>query len=481
MRVFDPSLYLIVDSLGKDCAILEQVREAVSGGVTLVQLREKSESLSKKKELGLALKKILCPKKIPLLVNDDIELAQSLKADGVHLGQKDCSSTRARELLGKEALIGLSIETLSQLKTAPLGSVDYVGVGPIFSTASKTDATFPLGISGLLEIRRQCYLPLVAIGGITLENAQEVLATGVDGLAVLSSLCHAPNPQRVAHCFRSLPSRKTPAKNIFRTLTIAGSDSGGGAGIQADLKTFQSLNCFGMSAITAITAQNTLGVREVFPLSPSLIQSQVTAVLEDIGADAVKIGMLFSSEIVKAIGDVLKSWSHLPLVLDPVAMAKGGSPLLQPSAIADLKNRLLPLAHLLTPNLPETEMLTGRKIDSKTDVEKAARDLLESCSAVLIKGGHSDCRESVEDYYADKSRDSFWLSYPRITTRNTHGTGCTYASAITAFLARGLQRPAAVRAARNYLQGAIAENSQKEIGRGHGPVDHSWLWKEVTA
>jgi hydroxymethylpyrimidine/phosphomethylpyrimidine kinase len=256
-----------------------------------------------------------------------------------------------------------------------------------------------------------------------------------------------------------------------RVLIVAGSDSGGGAGIQADIKTVTMLDAFAATAITALTAQNTNGVFGVLPIDPAFIRQQMEVVLDDIGADAIKTGMLHDSAVIETVAAVLEERApKVPLVLDPVMVAKGGAPLIQTDAIATLKRRLLPRAAVLTPNLPEAEILAGRRIADVGTMREAARALLSlGCDAVLLKGGHLD-GDTVHDILATAGGLREWQS-PRIDSRHTHGTGCTLASAIAAGLAQGLGIEAAVERARDYVQRAIA--SAPGIGHGHGPLDHA--------
>ncbi len=267
-----------------------------------------------------------------------------------------------------------------------------------------------------------------------------------------------------------------PDKIPFRALTIAGSDSGGGAGIQADLKTFQAVGCYGMSVITALTAQNTQTVKSIFPVSTNFIVDQIDAVVEDIGVDAIKIGMLFSPAIIEAVADRMGKLPKAKIVLDPVMVAKGGSRLLQPDATQTLIQTLLPLASIVTPNIPEAEILTASKITSTVDMERAADQLLEHCSAVVVKGGHLDTEE-VSDFFASRQGLRKWVHYPRVKTLNTHGTGCTYSAAIAGFAAQGLAWEEAVRQARAYLQCAILAGQSMRIGHSHGPVHHHWRFE----
>jgi hydroxymethylpyrimidine/phosphomethylpyrimidine kinase len=256
-----------------------------------------------------------------------------------------------------------------------------------------------------------------------------------------------------------------------RVLIVAGSDSGGGAGIQADIKAVTMLDAFAMTAVTALTAQNTEGVFGVLPIPPDFIRQQIEVVLDDIGADAVKTGMLHDVPVIEAVAAVLAERApDIPLVVDPVMVAKGGARLIEPGAIDALKSRLIARAALLTPNLPEAEILLGRGIASFAEMQEAAPQLLRlGCRAVLLKGGHLP-GDTVHDILATASGTRLWQS-PRLATRHTHGTGCTLASAIAAGLAQGLAVEDAVARARDYVQRAIA--SAPGFGRGHGPLDHA--------
>jgi len=256
---------------------------------------------------------------------------------------------------------------------------------------------------------------------------------------------------------------------IPRALTIAGSDSGGGAGIQADLKTFMAHGVYGASAITAITAQNTVGVHAVLMLEPSLVVAQIEAVLDDIGADAVKTGMLGNASIIRAVADTLERYRVERLVFDPVMVAKSGARLLEEDAIATLRARLLPLALVVTPNLPEASVLLNRPVTDERDMQDAARDLHSlGPRYVLLKGGHLSGRDVVDLLYDGERFVA--LRAPRLETNHTHGTGCTYAAAIAALIARGLPVEHAVRQAHAYLHDAIVH--APAIGRGYGPVNH---------
>lgn len=265
-------------------------------------------------------------------------------------------------------------------------------------------------------------------------------------------------------------------KSYVRALTIAGSDSGGGAGIQADLKTFSALGCYGMSAITALTAQNTVGVEAIHEVPPAFVASQIDAVLSDIGVDAVKIGMLGNAETIRAVAERLRAHRVTRVVLDPVMVAKSGDRLLQAEAVEALREELVPLAEVLTPNLPEAAALLGLEAVYARQMEEVADRMLElGPRYVLVKGGHAGGVESADVLVwrsAGGSPQMRRLAQERVQTQNTHGTGCTLSSAIAAYRARGLEVPEAVAAAKRYISGAIQAGAGYRLGRGHGPVHH---------
>jgi hydroxymethylpyrimidine/phosphomethylpyrimidine kinase len=255
-----------------------------------------------------------------------------------------------------------------------------------------------------------------------------------------------------------------------RVLVIAGSDSGGGAGIQADIKTITALGAFAATAITALTAQNTLGVHGVMAVPADFIRQQIEVVLSDLGADVIKIGMLGDVATIGTVGDALEDLApNVPLVLDPVMVAKGGHALLAPQAVDSLRRRLLPLSAVITPNLPEAEALTGLGIRTEADMRVAAAALLAmGAPAVLLKGGHLESDTVIDLLATSDGVETF--AAPRIETRHTHGTGCTTASAVAAGLAQGLSLRDAVIRARLYVRAAIG--SAPGFGQGHGPLDH---------
>jgi len=260
-----------------------------------------------------------------------------------------------------------------------------------------------------------------------------------------------------------------------RALTIAGSDSGGGAGIQADLKTFQELDVFGMSAITAVTAQNTLGVQGIYPLSVEAVVQQIDSIGVDLGADALKTGMLFSPEIIYGVAAKIREYAWTRLVVDPVMIAKGGSKLLQDEAVTAMKKELFPLALVVTPNMPEAEVLTGITVRTRDDRKEAAKRLVAlGVKHVVMKGGHEEGTSQIVDLLYDGSA---FVEFPssKVLTRHTHGTGCTFAAAITAEVAKGSRVIEAVAIAKSFIHAAIEDSL--ELGGGHGPTNH-WAYRQ---
>ena len=262
---------------------------------------------------------------------------------------------------------------------------------------------------------------------------------------------------------------------IKKALSIAGSDSGGGAGIQADLKTFQELEVFGMTALTAVTAQNTLGVQSVYPMTADAVVKQIESIGEDIGADAVKTGMLFNAEIIEAVSESLKYYQWDNIVVDPVMIAKGGASLLQLEAISAMKQFLLPISKVITPNIPEAEVLTGMSIRTLNIKKKLPKDYGRWVWRMsLLKAAMMRIKAESVDLLFD-GKEFYRFSSKRIKTKNTHGTGCTFSAVITAELAKGQSVYEAVLKAKDFIQAAIEEGI--EIGHGHGPTNH-WAFRK---
>lgn len=278
-------------------------------------------------------------------------------------------------------------------------------------------------------------------------------------------------------------------KNYKRVMTIAGSDPSGGAGIQADIKTISALGCFATSAIVAVVDENTVGVSDVHPIPVDFVVGQIHSILDDVGSDAVKIGMLHSSELIMAVRRVLDEYPGLrDIVLDPVMVATSGDALLQADAVATLRDELIPRARVITPNIPEAELLLGRSISTQAELPDAARDLAALGPSVLLKAGHlasgaisaaQSHSNLIDIFYNAETGRMLQLTSPCIATRNTHGTGCTLSSAFASYLALGQSLDEAAASAKSYIAAAIAAGASYRIGHGHGPVHHFhalWPW-----
>ncbi len=260
-------------------------------------------------------------------------------------------------------------------------------------------------------------------------------------------------------------------QRYYSVLTIAGSDSGGGAGVQADIKTFSALGCFGTSAITAITVQNTLGVSGIHSIPASIVYDQIKAVMDDIRPLAIKIGMVHSSDLAIAIASAIRPYA-VPVILDPVMVATSGDKLIEDNTIVSLNENLLPLAKLVTPNIYEAQILAGISIKNNEDMKVAARQIIKSgCQAVLIKGAHLK-RHLLSDLYLDTNHREEIFESEFIDTNNTHGTGCTLSSAVAAFMARGYDLIKAIEEAKAYVHESIIQGKDVQTGKGHGPLNH---------
>lgn len=454
--------------------LYEQVEAAIKGGATIIQLREKKmpeeEFLQEAREL-----KMLCNAyKIPFIINDNISVALAMDADGVHLGQGDMELKQAREILGPDKIIGVSAHNVEEAVQAEKNGADYLGAGAVFSTASKADVT-SLSMETLKEICEAVSIPVVAIGGISEENMDQLKGTGISGVAVISALfaqadvCQAATRlcEKLSYIIEKGKKRKT-------ALTIAGSDSSGGAGIQADIKTMIANGVYAMSAITALTAQNTLGVSGIMEVTPEFLGLQMDCIFTDIRPDAVKIGMVSSGELISVIAEKLIQYQAENIVVDPVMVSTSGSRLISEEAVEMLKKKLLPLATVLTPNIPEAQVLLGTEIKTPEDMERSAKKIGEKYHcAVLLKGGHQ--LNDANDYLWQAGQGR-WFMGKRIHNPNTHGTGCTLSSAIASNLAKGYSLETSVQKAKEYLSGAL--QAMLNLGAGSGPMDHGFgIWE----
>ena len=268
-------------------------------------------------------------------------------------------------------------------------------------------------------------------------------------------------------------------KQYKRVLTIAGSDPSGGAGIQADVKTISACGCFATTAITAIVDENTLGVYGVHPIPNNFVKGQIKSVLDDIGSDAIKIGMLHDSALIMTVKNTIQDYHVQNIVVDPVMVATSGDKLLQDEAISILQHELIPLARIITPNIPEAEILSGKKITGRKDLVAVSKELSHNGTvSVLLKAGHLTADILTDVFYNAEEDEIVEFSSKRVHTHNTHGTGCTFSSAIASFLALQFPLNEAVRKAKDYINQAIIKGANFKIGKGHGPVHHfHGLWK----
>jgi hydroxymethylpyrimidine kinase/phosphomethylpyrimidine kinase/thiamine-phosphate diphosphorylase len=458
-------VYLITDQ-GE--ALVERVEKALRGGISVLQYRAKDKEYAACLVEGTELNRLCRHFGVPFIVNDNVQLALDLEADGVHLGQDDGSIVSARELLGPGRIIGKSTHNLQEALQAEAEGADYIGFGAMYPTDSK-NVTHIAGTVGLAEIRDRIKIPVVAIGGITTSNACRVIDAGADALAVISSVLSCPRPEMAVAELKLLFNRSSeyPRGSV---LTIAGSDSGGGAGIQADIKTVSLLGSYAASVITALTAQNTRGVSSIHGLPPSFVIDQLDTVLSDIPVNVIKTGMLHTPAIISALAENLSERKTIiPLVIDPVMIAKGGASLMDRDAINVFIQQLLPQAYLLTPNIPEAERLVGTPIRTEADMVAAARELHRMGAAnVLIKGGHLAGQQSTDVLF--DGTDFQHYTAERMFTSNTHGTGCSFASAIATFLAQGEPLRTAVEKSKGFITAAI--RLSRQLGKGHSPVNH---------
>lgn len=486
---FKYALYAVTDRTicGTD-SLEAQVEAAIQGGASMVQIREKGVGFDDYVTRALALKEITSRYGVPLIVNDDVNVAKAIDATGVHVGQSDMACLEARRYLGPKALIGVSVSDVEQAIKAEREGADYLGVGAVFPTGTKADAQ-QVSHNMLKRITQAVRIPVVAIGGIGHDNIEQLAGTGLAGVSVVSSIFGSGEALRTKEDTKRLLSMTQEflglkMNRVKAVLTIAGSDCSGGAGIQADLKTIAAHGLYGMSVITALTAQNTCGVSAVHEVPADFVNAQLKAIFDDIKPDAIKIGMVSSEAIISAVASQLttfrKSHPNVQVVIDPVMVATSGSKLISDGALSSLKSQLLPLATLITPNIHEAEILSDRKITTKQDMIMAAQAISQYYEGdILIKGGHLDnCSDDLL-YFGDTTISNtnlgdpyIWFEQKRLETQNTHGTGCTLSSALACSLANGVSVQTGVKQAKAYVTGALYTGL--ELGKGNGPLHHGW-------
>ena len=378
-----------------------------------------------------------------IVLHDHFPLAEKYRLFGIHLNRRNPEVPR-----GWKGSVSRSCHSLEEVVRWK-NRCDYVTLSPIFDSISKAGYRSAFTREEIAEAARKGIIDekVMALGGVTFNKMKEVTAMGFGGGMILGD-----------------------AWNYHRVLSIAGSDSGGGAGIQADIKTISACGCYAATAITAITIQNTLGVHDVMKIPAEIVEKQISDVLDDIGADAIKIGMLTDEAVVEAVSRQLRRHADIPVVIDPVMVSTSGRQLLDTTAIHVMKSQLLPLATIITPNIPEAEILLDMSIKNKEDMQKAVcRLFTEYHTSVLLKGGHLEGDTLVDLFY-----DGTLMELPsmRISSPNTHGTGCTLSSALASMIARKEPVDEAVRHAKDYVTRAIIAGAGYRLGRGKGSLCH---------
>lgn len=507
---FDLGCYFVVgpqDCAGRDVA--QVVSAALAGGATFIQLRVKPGDAGDIVAMARRIADVIAAhglaQRVAFVIDDRVDAAwqarrEGIKVDGVHIGQSDLDPVAARRLLGPAAIVGLSAKTLEQVKAAnalPEGTIDYLGAGPVHLTATKPDCRLPgdsgdgtLDAAAIDALCAASRYPVTVGGGVKAADIPMLAGTQADGWFVVSAISAADDPaqatRELVEAWRSRRGEGTHrhAANAMRetlpaVLTVAGTDSSGGAGVPADMKTIMALGCFAECAVTAVTAQNTTGVQAVEEISPDVIAAQIESVFADIPPAAVKIGMVSSAAAIEAIAHELARVGATNIVVDPVMVATSGAKLIADDAVATLTERLFPLARVITPNIPETQALCaviGRplQIAGEDGMAEAAQRLAATFGcAVLVKGGHGT--RDANDVLVTPKGAVRWFHGRRIDNPNTHGTGCTLSSAIASYLARGFELDKAIELAKRYLTGALAAGL--DLGEGSGPMDHAWGWR----
>jgi hydroxymethylpyrimidine kinase/phosphomethylpyrimidine kinase/thiamine-phosphate diphosphorylase len=519
----DLSVYVVTDpALCGERGVPAVVAAAVAGGATAVQIRDKhasaAELLGTVTEAAAAIDAHASahpdsPRPL-LLVDDRVDvvlaaLARGVRVDGVHVGQSDVPADLVRRMLDdaspdRRLVVGLTANTpahVEAVRALPAGTVDYLGVGVIRPTTTKPDHPTPLGHDGFGIIAGLSPVPCVAIGGVDVRDVDAIAAAGGAGTAVVSAVCAAEDPEAAARELAEAWARvraaagdaTAPAADVVtaaedaasapalrpipRVLSIAGTDPTGGAGIQADLKSIAANGGYGMAVVTALVAQNTQGVREIHVPPVAFLRAQLDAVSDDVEIDAVKVGMLGSAAVVDEVADWLRAVRPPVVVLDPVMVAQSGDALLDADATEALR-RLLPLADVVTPNLPELAALLGeREADGWEAALAQGRDLAARHGVrVIVKGGHlrvDDCPDAlVTPGAAGADPTTHVVDGPRIATTSTHGTGCSLSSALATLHPRRGDWLAALTEAKKWLTGSLAHAEDLAVGAGAGPLDH---------
>ena len=467
-------LYAVTDrSWLRGSTLEQQVEEALRGGATFVQLREKQLDRQTFRQEAVGIRDLCRKYRVPFVIDDDVELALETDADGVHIGQSDMALRDAREQLGPEKIIGVSARTLEEALEAERngGGLSGRGGGVLHLHQAGCEKHQPgdaaSHLPGSIHPRR---------GHRRHQPGESPAAEGDRHRRSGGSLRHFRGGGRPrSGCGASETGGRSirgkgGRRKMKKVLTIAGSDSSGGAGIQADIKTITVHGMYAMTVITALTAQNTTGVSGIQEVPAEFVAKQLDAVFRDIRPDAVKIGMLSGPEVMETVAERLRFYQAEHIVVDPVMVATSGSALMKNGAAETLLKTLLPLAELITPNLPEGEALSGMKIENSGDMARAAEWIgKQTGSAVLLKGGH--LKDKADDFLWIRGGGR-WFVGEKLQNPNTHGTGCTLSSALACSLAAGRSLRDSVERAKAYVAGAIGAGL--DLGAGSGPLNHMY-------
>jgi hydroxymethylpyrimidine kinase/phosphomethylpyrimidine kinase/thiamine-phosphate diphosphorylase len=459
-RLFGARVYLVAPARVRAGRLADLIPRLVAAGVDVVQLRDRSLAPEALLDEARACAHAAATAGALFIVNDSPELARAAGADGVHLGQGDGAVAAARALLGGERIVGRTTRGGEALERAAEEGADYASVGPVWETPTKPGRE-PIGLRQVALAAREARIPWFVIGGIDARRALRVAALGARRVACVRAIADASDPAAAAARVRERLLGAAP-----RVLSVAGSDSGGGAGIQADIKAIARCECFPLTAVTALTAQSTVGVAEVAMTEPAFCARQIEVIARDIGLDGVKTGMLASAAIVEAVAGALvdlDAADEIPVVADPVLRAESGVALMDRAGLEAFRRALLPLATVITPNLYEARALAAEDRGSAVHLAQTLWDRY-GC-ATIVTGGHGP---SSADVLADADGVAE-IRGPRLARTTTHGVGCTHSATLAAHLARGVSlREAATRARRAAM---AAVSCGRPFGEGAGPVD----------
>lgn len=459
-RIAGAALYLCAPANLRAGRLAEWIGRLGAAGVDVVQLRDRSLAPAELAAEAGACAAAARAAGVLFIINDDPQLAAACGADGVHLGQGDGAIADARDVLGPDRIVGRTSRGGTELAAAAADGADYASVSPVWATPTKPGRA-AVGLAAVAAAARTATVPWFALGSIDERRARRLAALGATRIACVRAIVDAEDPAAAARALRA--ALASPP----RVLSIAGSDSGGGAGIQADIKAIVRAGAFPMTAITAITAQNTVGVRAASLTPPDLIAEQVRSVVEDIGVDAVKTGMLGSARVVRATAALLAELDphdEIPIVVDPVLRAESGAALMESSGLRAYIDHLLPRATVTTPNVFEAAALVDRPDSTSRDL---ARELAARCGcAVIVTGGHGP---DPADVLAFGDGRQVRIAGVRLSVGTTHGAGCTHSATLAAHLAQGAPLVLAARAAKRAATRAVRDGI--ELGAGAGPVD----------